>query len=325
MDAFENMRCCICGGKLEAIGEGKYRCVACSSVYSEMDIFKQAFIDEGRKVVRSEIAKALEEQRQQDIANARQNLYSELQKKNIDSEALVYYCRRIKDYLPGDFQANTFEFLDRGEEKEISEFLNSISVNDEALPHINNIVEFILKKPMPSNLLPLKNFVDRAFSGAKKIEYLTRIEDEAEKHNKGVDPHITRDAFIAYSSVDMTKVNEIVDYLEEAGLTCYVAARDLRNGSGTAESYEVSLCAAMQNCRCFVFISSHNSRTIDCDALMELRYVKDHMPTAKRIEYILESYDEQDSGLIIKELKEFFNAPGCFTFEDVYKRIKDAQ
>ena len=80
---------------------------------------------------------------------------------------------------------------------------------------------------------------------------------------------------------DMKYVEQVVGALEENGISCFVAMRNLRHGKGAVENYDLALEQAMNNSKIFLLVSSCNSRSLACDALKkELPYLK-----SKDLEY----------------------------------------
>ena len=321
---YEEIRCRVCGSeRLEKQNDGTYVCGHCRSRFCENDL------EEYKKTIRSELRGAVTEalvcQRAQDIANIRQNLFKALQEEYTDSYKIVGYCRDLKKLLPNDFQANCFETLNNGGKKEVNAMLKSVDEKGAGRFYVKDILEFMVKSLMPANLLPLKSLADRALKDEEKTEYLNKIEEEAGKCEAGLySPEVPRKAFIAYSSKDMAIVTPLVEYLENAGISCFVALRNIRHGRKAVENYDKILQRAMHNCKSFVLVSTRNSRRFDCDAIeKELPYVRDKEPNVKRIEYLVEDYGENE-GAIKSTLKDFFGGSEWVrNLEDLPSRIMD--
>ena len=333
MNNFQLITHCVhCGApEVVALGNGMYRCAYCGDTFSADDLnnYGMRVHKELMQQLSSVVNDQLLKQREHDIGSARQNLFRALKEEYTDSYKVIGYCRELKKYLPDDFQANAFELLNdkNTSKKRVNKFLDGIEANGEARYYIKDILDFMVKSLVTANVLSLKSLADRALNGEEKTKYLNAIEIEAEKYSEGIyNPQIPRKAFIAYSSRDMAHVNEIVGYLEDAGITCFVALRNMRHGRGSVENYGEILEKAMHSCKCFVFLSSHNSRRLDCDAIdMELPYVRDNEPQVKRIEYILEDYDLEESGGVKAILKDFFGvSEQCRDKDDLVKRIFNA-
>ena len=329
MTDFKHITNCIhCGApKVEPLGGGAYRCTYCGDVFSADDItgYGMRVQKELAQQVSGAVSEQIIKQRERDIGNARQNLYAELKAEHISSYNVIGCCRKLKEYLPEDFQANTFEVLNSGSKMQINKCLDSIDEKGEGRYYIKDILDFMLRSLVTANVLSLKSLADRTLNGEEKTQYLNAIEKEAEKYNEGMyNPKIPRKAFIAYSSSDMQRVNEVVNYLEDSGISCFVALRNLRHGKGAVENYEKLLKEAMHSCKCFVLISSRNSRRLDCDAMdKELPYVRDYEPQVKRIEYIIDDYGSEGGAKTI--LKDFFGpSEQCRDKDDLVRRIFNA-
>ena len=323
---YEEIRCRVCGSeRLEKQNDGTYVCKHCRSRFCENDL------EEYKKTIRSELRGAVTEalvcQRAQDVANIRRNLFEALQEEYTDSYKIVGYCRDLKKLLPNDFQANCFEALNNGGKKEVNTMLESVDEKGAGRFYVKDILEFMVKSLTPANLLPLKSLADRALNDKEKTEYLNKIEEEAGKCEAGLySAEVPRKAFIAYSSKDMAIVTPLVEYLENAGISCFVALRNMRHGRKAVDNYDKILQRAMHNCKSFVLVSTRNSRRFDCDAIeKELPYVRDKEPNVKRIEYLVEDYRESE-GAIKLTLKDFFGGSEWVRNpEDLALRIMDTK
>lgn len=269
------------------------------------------------------VSAMLDDKQQQLLDIARLNLNKAVREENIESKKVLSYCAEIKMFLPDDFMANFYEVACGGTPKQLNKFLDNIDI-EKNRKHVNEIVDFLLKGMEYSSVLPLKNLVDISLSGDEKTEYLTAIEQEAEKIKEGVySTQVPRDVFVAYSSKDYKEVNKIVEYLEDNKITCFVALRNLRHGKGAVERYDEALKEAMHNCNCVVFLSSNNSRSLECDALkQEIPYIRDNEPNMGKIEYLLEDYNEGTSNAAKRICKSFFkNIEYCRCIDDLVDRV----
>ena len=177
------------------------------------------------------------------------------------------------------------------------------------------MVRFILLSLDLRNVLAVRNFVEKHFSGKEKLDSLQRVSDETEKLDQGVYlTSLPRHVFLAYSSADMDEVIRVADYLEEQGITCFVASRNLRHGKGSVENYEKALYDALSHCSCLVFVSSENSRSLSCDALtVELPLAQDNLPKLKRIQYVIEEPGKKTGPAVKTLLKSYFQVEEWIT------------
>ena len=219
-----------------------------------------------------------DEAKQEIVCNLRRNLFDAVNAEYISSIDVKNCCSELKKYLPDDFAANFYEVAIGNNVKRLTKHIRNIDV-DKNIAEIGPIVRFLTKSLQTEYLLELNNLIERAYKTRNLTlfeHYSTKLSIEAEKVVNGVyEVKMPREVFIAYSSKDMDKVSELCEVLEEQGLNCFVAARNLRHGKGSVENYDRLLSEAMDHCRSFVFVSSTNSRSFNCDALIkELPYIQ---------------------------------------------------
>ena len=267
MELYQNL-CKNCGGDLHATGDGKFKCAFCGSVFEEKVVVDYA--DEMRKL--------FDEFKLEAISNARKNLYSAVTAEYISSQQVHEWCMALKQYLPDDFQANFYETAIGANGRKTAKAIRKINVKENA-EYIETIIKFLIVSLKPEFISEVCDLIERAYKLTDLVkfrEYSTKLSVEAEKLDNCI--YLTnypRDVFVAYSSRDMEKVLELVECLEEQGLLCFIAARNLRHGAGAVENYEKALREAMDNCQSFVFVSSTSSRNPGCDALrQEIPYIK---------------------------------------------------
>jgi hypothetical protein len=246
------------------IGNGKIRCKACGTVYIK---------EQESNRLTDEVRRLNDEVKKEHVSNARKNLYQELSAKYINSKRVISACDKIKEYLPDDFVAN---FYLAANSENLDDFVNALiditpSIAAENYPFIEGIVNFTIKSLDSRLILPLENLIDNAYYGIddqKRVKFRDEIEAEALKIQEGLyDPTIERDIFVLYSSADMQKVLELVDFLEgHEGLSCFIARRNLQVGRHAEQDYESKIYTAMDHCKCLVYVSSPNSRKRGCDA-----------------------------------------------------------
>ena len=267
MELYQNL-CKNCGGDLHATGDGKFKCAYCGSIFEEKVVVDYA--DEMRKL--------FDEFKLEAISNARKNLYSAVTAEYISSQQVHEWCMALKQYLPDDFQANFYETAIGANGRKTAKAIRKINVKENA-EYIETIIKFLIVSLKPEFISEVCDLIARAYKLTDLVkfrEYSTKLSVEAEKLDNCI--YLTnypRDVFVAYSSRDMEKVLELVECLEEQGLLCFIAARNLRHGAGAVENYEKALREAMDNCQSFVFVSSTSSRNPGCDALrQEIPYIK---------------------------------------------------
>ncbi|MBR2336678.1 MAG: leucine-rich repeat protein [Clostridia bacterium] len=274
-----NMCCEKCGGNLTLKGD-VYVCHYCNSQYADVIIEKAykklefSLREKFGDIVQEEIVK----REQEKFLPLLRQLWEKSQEKYIDSKAILSICSKIKDIYPDHFLANFYEVANSGTVAQINEFLNAIDVKENAI-FVEDVVSFLVKSLEMGNVASLNYLVERAYKNTNMAEfesYSTMIESEAQKVNSGLyKTDLPRDVFIAYSSKDLPEVLKLVEVIESQGLTCFLAMRNLRHGRGSVANYEAEIQKAIDNSGIVIFISSRNSRCLDCDAIkVEIPYIK---------------------------------------------------
>jgi hypothetical protein len=248
--------CRNCGGELRVVNEETLECLHCGTIISN-HAFRQKL---------KTMQDFLDQTKIDYVNTQRRNLYNAVTAKYISKNDVHQYATEIKKYLSDDFQANFYLNALSGDVKKINALIREIDV-DENYELLAPVIQFLIASLEGEFLLELNNLVERAYKRRDLTlfsKFATAIEDEAKKVVEGVyELSILRDVFVAYSSKDMKIVSELCEELEEQGFSCFVAARNLRHGIGSVENYDEALKTAMNNCICFLFVSSTNSRKWD--------------------------------------------------------------
>jgi|GEM_PF-2842271 len=338
------LTCPKCGGKLEKKYDGGKRKLFASKTFSSYVCsfcdteFEKDVID----TTVADLAKLLDEQKQERIANLKASLWKEIVKPYADSLRMLELSREIMKYDPNDFLACFFEVANIGSDYEIVNFIQNIDVHKNYY-YVTVVLDFMLKSFKPIYSLVLSDLVDRAFYNdqTKKDYYYKKLSQETLKAEAGVyNLDLPRDVFIIYSSEDIGIVNKVTAYLEENGISCFVAARNLSKGRGAVQNYEAALYRAIDHCYTILFISSRSSRDSNRDTLRyELPYVRKkdidyctisaykndylRMPLTykkPRIEFLIEDYAGTLSEKIVKEF--FAGCQWCKLTSDESESLK---
>ncbi len=260
--------CSRCGGDLR-LTDGLYVCRYCGS---EFDVVKT---EEQTRTMRE----MLDEAKFNRIRNLRRNLYDATTAPYISTFDVKNACMALKNEDPDDFRANFFDIATGNNIPSLLAAIRAIDVEEyyDDLPHI---LRFLIESlNSEDEFLAINNLIERAYRD-RDLElfekYATMLSTEAERVSAGVyETKQTRQVFIAYSSKDMDKVEELVYELERNRISCFVAARNLRHGKGAVENYNHAIEEAMDHCRLFLFVSSLNSRSFSCDAWrIELEHLR---------------------------------------------------
>ena len=266
---YQNL-CPTCGAKLQKVNDTQYACEYCGNTYATEKI--EDYVDK--------LSKLFDSAKLEMIASAKQNLYAAISAKYISKDEVSKWCDEIKKYLPDDFQANFYEDFINKPKREVAQSIRKIDVKAH-FELLESLIVFVAKSLEKSYVAALKDLIERAYKlyksdMSKYVKYITMVENEAEKLDKCMyDTKQPRKAFVAYSSKDSDKAIELVEVLESQGISCFISLRNLRHGVGSQENYLAALKEAMDNCMSFVFVSSMNSRNIECDAYnIEIPYVR---------------------------------------------------
>ncbi len=278
--------CQICGGELEEKGDGVFRCRYCGKRWEKESV------EDSEKMFET-LEDALREHRRADLAALARRRYEETHKEFVSNAALEGICNQILNLNPEDFYAR-FYLATCKEDGSLESFLSSMDIAKHYYD-IEDMLKFLIRGLKAGWINAVSTLIENAYK-SRDLEkynlYRTKFEEMAENVENGIfEPILPRDIFIAYSSRDMKEVNALVRVLEEEnGLSCFVAARNLRHGSGAVENYRGAIHTALHNCKAMVFVSSTSSRNVKCEATMELGYIKEHLPKMWRIEFLVENY-----------------------------------
>ncbi len=304
-------QCRKCGAKLNIQSDGSYKCEHCGALFSA------GYANE----IHEQLNKILSEQKQEAVANLRQRLWKETHKKYISNTEVASLCSEILNYLPEDFYAGFYFTTCSKEKTALADFFESVDL-DEYRDDIPDICDYLITALRPEWTISLSGLIER-FKNSDDIinynKYRTKYETQYADLEDGVfTPTLHRDIFMCYSSKDMAAVNKLVCELENEGLTCFVAARNLRHGAGATDNYHNAIHSAIENCKIVIFVSSTNSRSVNCEAIDELDYIEKNHPNMGRIEYLIQDYR---GFRIERNVKDFFNGlEYCVSIDDTVDR-----
>jgi len=293
--------CPRCGEPLSEEG-GKLVCRYCHASYT---------VDEGEEAKKL-LLSVIEDAKLEALANRRRILWEAAHKPHISTKEIRRAASDVREIYAEDRLARFYLSAVSDNPSDLNDFLLTEEVD---LYDAREMVRFIPLSLDLRNVLAVRNFVEKHFSGKEKLDNLQRVSDETEKLDQGVYlTSLPRHVFLAYSSADMDDVIRIADYLEEQGITCFVASRNLRHGKGSVENYEKALYDALSHCSCLVFVSSENSRSLSCDALtVELPFAQDNLPNLKRIQYVIEEPGKKTGPAVKTLLKAYFQGEEWIT------------
>lgn len=283
------MTCENCGQPLEEKG-GLYVCRHCGATYQKD---------------RDVVLDALDDIRAERLANARRLLYSATHAKYPSREAVISAARDVLSIYQDEPLAEIYLHSHDQDPSELVHILAEVELDS---VRAQEAYRWLLPSLTPRTIGPVKFFVERHFKDAERTKRLNEIEKEAAKIAEGIYVHTApRDVFLCYSSADMPKVVETIDILEANGFTVFAAFRNMRHGKGAKENYQRVLREAMTACKSFVFISTDSARSLDRDTMKEeLPYLTAHLPSKRRVEFVVNDYSGKMPILAKQILKDAF-------------------
>ena len=276
----KHYQCENCGAELVKNGD-EYVCEYCKRTYADDSLEKayekvcQTLQSTVQNVVSAEFLRAKIEK----IASCRQGLYKARTGEYIDNDDINFWSKQILKLLPEDPQANFYEIASAERWSELNKYLKNFDVKENGYL-LDGFVDFLTNgRVVEQCVLRLNDLIAKAFKETSD-EYKNchkKIVEATEKAESGIfDPSLPRDVFVAYSSKDSEKAYALVEYLEERGLNCFISMRNLPKGVNAERYYEERLEQAIDNCQVFLFVSSKNSRSRNCDAYTkEIKHVKE--------------------------------------------------
>jgi|GEM_PF-5741862 len=304
----EEHKCKNCGSTLLQQGE-KLVCRYCGAVY----------VEDRPKV--EDIEKIINKQERERLLAAKKALYDATHAKFPSETAVLNAANEVLRFDPEDAIAQACLYSHDAEPYRLNEFLRKTKVTK---PEAGEIIAWVVPSMHYRTVGPMKDFVTRHFKGAELTKFLTMVEDESAKLDDGVyETSLTRDVFLCYSSEDMERVLQVMELLEENGMACFAAFRNLRHGKGAADNYLSLVKNAMKHSRVLVFLSSNASRSVHCDAVkVELPYLIDECPDMPRIQFLLDEPDHVPL-LVKRTLKDAFpEQEWCRDEEDLVLRLQ---
>ena len=314
---YQERKCPKCGASLEN-RNGEYYCTHCKKTWENTTLMRtQEMIEESlKKTIRGEVSAALIEQRMADCYKYLTEIYIALsplnENKPVTQTSLVLrYAQKIMDLNPENSllhnRAKFYCLATKNKWTELNDFLASLRFNTHEKWVVEEIIKYLentnnAKWALGAQALITNTYAD---NDPERDRYRQRLtEAEALVDDGTFDPAVNRNVFIAYSSKDIDKAMELLEKLEERDIDCFFA---LRNLSNVGAEYEKDLMTALEHCKVFVFVSTKNSRSRNCDAYnIELKRVwemdekrnnvrndYEHLPIQykkPRVEWLLDEY-----------------------------------
>ena len=296
--------CPRCGAELVQPDKNssEWKCASCRTIFAP-EVHK-ALSKQMAEIARNVVDEAFEEK----IAEHRRTLWAELQKDITErsSREIVKHAQSILAFNGDDIQADFYltSILEH-RAKPIVKFLNKLAKRNPDLyrHYVEDFVCFLTESFEENFVMPLRALISKAFAeGSKEYKKCQDLVDAVVMDKGTHNVRQKRDVFVACSSKDKEIVWELVQYLESEdrtkeskgrSLSCFFYERNLPKGRKADQHYQDRLKEAIENCKVFLFASSQNSRTKDCDAYSEeLSLLKEvRFANKERVEWILDSVD----------------------------------
>ena len=257
----ENVRCTNCGSTAIVTDDGNEfcRCASCGSTFSvkKAAAFSKITLDHTQDVRawREYLAKQLK--LQSESAKAR------------DYSGVKLFAEKILSVLPDDFCALYYVALaERYSDNDtaFTSFLDSASLDGVTADEKKEVSDSLVSTVEPKYLDSIKQFLSRAYpdhprsfdaSLDRNIKaYIQRL-----RYSKVSE----RDVFICHRTAapDQDIADAICTRLEERGLRCWIAPRNILAGS---QNYDRDILKGVESCRLFLLVSSFKSiYSEDCE------------------------------------------------------------
>ncbi len=261
----EQVRCTNCGSTaIIPDDSGEFaRCEACGSTFNvpKAAAFSKVTLD-----------------RTQDIRAWREYLTKQLKLQQESTKARDYggvklFSQKILSVLPDDFCAQFYAALaDRYDDNDVAyvDFLTGVNLDGVTTNELREVTECMLNTVEPKYVDTVKTFLTRAYGDKASTfdpildrnvkQYIQKL-----RYTKVSD----RDVFICHRTAapDQDIADAICTRLEERGLRCWIAPRNILAGS---QNYERDILKGVENCSVFLLVSSFKSiYSEDCE--MELK------------------------------------------------------
>lgn len=244
------------------------KCTMCgaSLSVSELDSVIQCEYCKTTNIVANsiELGKA-DPQDSSEIASLRENLNKFIERDSI--EEILRVSVAIKNLIPNDFSANYyFSYAKQvyGEENHLYFFLKEPPQSTQE--ELEQIVRHITLHGNTHDKPAFTKFI-KTYAPALLSQYHQTHEQRVIKEQDYL--NYPRDVFVSFSKYDYAKAKTLVDHIEEQGLSCWIAKRNLRPGlpeKGRSQTED-----AISSCDIFLWLSSEHSM-INSDLADELEY-----------------------------------------------------
>jgi len=241
-----------------------FECPIChqiKDVGESVDVKKENYKDDLIKIIKENVTNEV-------LLN--NSINKVLSEKSTDKLALLIISYIERNIRPDSFQQNIFDFFSSEEEEPNYEIILKYLIDNSEYKFLINIEDCIINNPK------LSGYIDSIYEKKKLIE------EEIEKTSL-----INADVFVCYSSNDSSEAIKIVDTIENAGITCWYAGRNMPKNHPTNYDYKKNIDAAISKCKIFLVIASKNSM-YSSDVQWEIDKAIEYN-CGNRVEYLISS------------------------------------
>ena len=274
------VRCTNCGSTaIIPDGTGEFcKCEACGSTFvvAKASAFSKVQLDHTHDVRawREYLKKQLK--LQQESTKAR------------DYGGVKLFAQKILSVLPDDFCGTYYAALAESYEDNdtaFSKFLTAVYLDGATPDEKREVVDSLVATVEPRYVADIKAFVARAYP-LEREKYFDAIERNVKNYIQKLKlaADNARDVFICHRTAapDQDVADAICTRLEERGLRCWIAPRNILAGS---QNYERDIVKGVENCRLFLFVSSFKSiYSEDCETELRAAVLADKVLYSYRID-----------------------------------------
>lgn len=274
------VRCTNCGSTaLLPDASGEFcKCESCGTLFN---------------VQKAEAFAHIEAERSKDIGLWREYMKKQLamqeaSDKSRDYESVKVFAMKILAVLPDDFCAMWYNALsDLMVENDTAylDFLKNVQISGVTASELEEVTNSVIKYATPKYRDEVLSFLERAYPNeSRPLQQRAQQAIMAYIARRRQTNVLERDVFICHRTVtpDQDIADAICTRLEERGLKCWIAPRNILPGS---QNYERDIIKGVESCRILLFVSSFKSiYSEDCEMEIKAAHLADKALYSYRID-----------------------------------------
>ena len=216
------------------------------------------------------------------------DLLAFIKNENDNKSVLLNLVNKVLNNNPNDSMALLLSaFINREvkPEKFKSEITNYFN-NQEEQANFDIIIKFILK----NSEYKFISYLETVLANLKLLSTYSEFIEEKKNEiaNDAANTSLIKsDVFVCYSSNDLDRTEKIVSSIEEAGIQCWYANRNMPKNHPTDFEYKKNIETVIKNCKVFLVIMSKNCM-YSKDTQWELQVAAENN-ISDRVEYLISS------------------------------------